>query len=119
MWDLPRPGLEPVSPALAGRFSTTASPGKPPSRVFLWELDCTTQDPFLAHQELPLSEEQVRVARSGVSWTLLVFNSELRMGMEMEPREKGVGSMVLRHHCPALFFLILPHPSWPHLPPVH
>ena len=29
MWDLPRPGLEPVSPALAGRFSTTASPGKP------------------------------------------------------------------------------------------
>ena len=33
MWDLPRPGLEPVSPALAGRFSTTAPPGKP--RVLL------------------------------------------------------------------------------------
>ena len=31
MWDLPRPGLEPISPALAGRFSTTAPPGKPPS----------------------------------------------------------------------------------------
>ena len=29
-WDLPRPGLEPVSPALAGRFSTTAPPGKLP-----------------------------------------------------------------------------------------
>ena len=29
MWDLPRPGLEPVSPALAGRFSTAAPPGKP------------------------------------------------------------------------------------------
>ena len=29
MWDLPRPGLEPVSPALAGRHSTTAPPGKP------------------------------------------------------------------------------------------
>ena len=29
MWDLSRPGLEPVSPALAGRFSTTAPPGKP------------------------------------------------------------------------------------------
>ena len=27
MWDLPRPGLEPVSPALEGRFSTTATPG--------------------------------------------------------------------------------------------
>ena len=33
MWDLPRPGLEPVSPALAGRFSTTAPPGKP-RRIF-------------------------------------------------------------------------------------
>ena len=30
MWDPPRPGLEPVCPALAGRFSTTAPPGKPP-----------------------------------------------------------------------------------------
>ena len=29
MWDLPGPGIEPVSPALAGRFSTTAPPGKP------------------------------------------------------------------------------------------
>ena len=29
MWDLPRPGLEPVSPALAGGPSTTAPPGKP------------------------------------------------------------------------------------------
>ena len=29
MWDPPRPGPEPVSPALAGRFSTTAPPGKP------------------------------------------------------------------------------------------
>ena len=29
MWDLPRPGLEPMSPALTGRLSTTAPPGKP------------------------------------------------------------------------------------------
>ena len=29
MWDLPRPRFEPVSPALAGRFSTTVPPGKP------------------------------------------------------------------------------------------
>ena len=29
MWDPPRPGLEPVSLALAGRLSTTAPPGKP------------------------------------------------------------------------------------------
>ena len=35
IWDPPRPGLEPVSPALAGGFSTTAPPGKPGSFVFL------------------------------------------------------------------------------------
>ena len=29
MWDPSRPGLEPVSPALAGRLPTTAPPGKP------------------------------------------------------------------------------------------
>ena len=29
MWDLPGPGLKPVSPALAGGFLTTAPPGKP------------------------------------------------------------------------------------------
>ena len=35
MWDLPRPGPEPVSPALAGRLSTTAPPGKPSFSAFL------------------------------------------------------------------------------------
>ena len=28
MWDLPGPGIEPVSPALAGGFFTTEPPGK-------------------------------------------------------------------------------------------
>ena len=41
MWDLPRPGLEPVSPALAGRFSTTAPPGKPSRRILN---HCTTRE---------------------------------------------------------------------------
>ena len=36
MWDLPGPGLKPVSPALAGRFLTTVPPGKSP---------CFTLDP--------------------------------------------------------------------------
>ena len=34
MWDPPRPVLEPMSPALAGRFSTTVPPGKPTDEVF-------------------------------------------------------------------------------------
>ena len=28
-WDLPAPGIEPMSPALAGGFFTTEPPGKP------------------------------------------------------------------------------------------
>ena len=31
MWDLTRPGIEPISFALTGRFFTTELPGKPPS----------------------------------------------------------------------------------------
>ena len=34
LWDLPRPGIEPVSPALQGRFLTTGPPGK--ARLFLF-----------------------------------------------------------------------------------
>ena len=36
MWDLSRSGLEPMSPALAGRLSTTAPPGKPLIVVLTW-----------------------------------------------------------------------------------
>ena len=38
MWDLPRPGLEPVYPALAGRLSTTAPPGKRVTIVLIFEI---------------------------------------------------------------------------------
>ena len=36
-WDPPRPGPEPMSPALAGRLSTTAPPGKPYFMFFKWK----------------------------------------------------------------------------------
>ena len=35
MWNLPGPGIEPMSPALAGRFLTTAPPGKPQDRLLI------------------------------------------------------------------------------------
>ena len=47
MWDLPGPGIEPVSPALAGRFLTTVPPGKPQATIIngnfflsLWDKFC-------------------------------------------------------------------------------
>ena len=43
MWNLPGPGIEPMSPALAGRFSSTESPGKaPPSGIY----DFVTSSPL-------------------------------------------------------------------------
>ena len=35
LWDLPGPGIEPVSPALQDRFLTTEPPGKPHFELFL------------------------------------------------------------------------------------
>ena len=36
--DLPSPGMEPMSPALAGRFFTTETPGKPTTKDKLLNL---------------------------------------------------------------------------------
>ena len=46
MWDLPGPGLEPVSPALAGGFSTTVPPGKSLTQGFYtWSSLCLETHP--------------------------------------------------------------------------
>ena len=55
MWDLPRPGLEPVSPALAGRFSTTAPPGKPGSFSCSRRRVCADHHPASAAGRDPLA----------------------------------------------------------------
>ena len=38
MWGLPGLGMEPVSPALAGRFLITGPPGKPTTAVIIPQL---------------------------------------------------------------------------------
>ena len=54
MWDLPRPGLKPTSPALAGGLSTTVPPGKP-SFAFL---TCESQPTW---KRKMLSKKQTRL----------------------------------------------------------
>ena len=54
MWDLPRPGPEPVSPALASRFSTTVPPGKPLVAYFIPNSLYLTPYPYLAPPPFPL-----------------------------------------------------------------
>ena len=49
MWDLPRPGLEPVSPALAGRFLATAPPGKPRKHLVRCESAVYSPWPYVTY----------------------------------------------------------------------
>ena len=57
MWDLPRPGIEPVSPALAGRFFTTEPTGKPPK----WHLKVCNSGTF---SDLPMLLQPAPFSRS-------------------------------------------------------
>ena len=49
-WDPPRPGLEPASAALAGRFSTTAPPGKPSFLLMTMTYILSQLETFLRQQ---------------------------------------------------------------------
>ncbi|XP_073647151.1 testis-specific gene 10 protein isoform X3 [Tursiops truncatus] len=63
MWDLPGPGLEPVSPALAGGFLTTVPPGKPLEIVTTKENDFDLGAPVSEaekHQNILQLEQEVR-----------------------------------------------------------
>ena len=63
MWDLPKPGLEPVSPALAGRFSTTAPSGKPSNSV----LESTFKKEESHHSETAQNQgrENTKIFKTG------------------------------------------------------
>ena len=71
MWDLPRSGLEPVSPALAGRFSTTAPPGKPQHNFYMqWE---TKKFMWLALLQDSLYSDRTEATISlRYAWTLTI-----------------------------------------------
>ena len=89
MWDLPGPGLEPVSPALAGRFSTTVPPGKP-NKYFLkllrkvlegvsmWTFRLDRQGPCLP-QELGAATSRPVFCPLGVRFLLGVPTREAEM----------------------------------------
>ena len=61
-WDLPRPGLEPVSPALAGGFLTTAPPGSPRSQITL--RNCSKETGFSA--QFYILSEQRTLNKAGI-----------------------------------------------------
>ena len=64
MWDPPRPGLEPVSPALAGRLSITAPPGKPKSSIFIVTVNFFFQNqiyPWVTYLECRLMDPNIKI----------------------------------------------------------
>ena len=83
MWDLPGSGIEPVSPALAGGFFTTESPGKPWVRLFLvWGL---------GEQPLPIGQMYILVLlemgkpEDHGNGEIQAFDMEAGLGMSQEP----------------------------------
>ena len=61
MRDLPGPGIEPMTSALAGGFLTTAPPGKPPTSLkasedLIYVLTSTMTSSLLADIDLALSQ---------------------------------------------------------------
>ena len=59
MWDLPGPGIEPMSPALAGGFLTTAPPGKSSGTglkviLIIWSLKVISPFLLATHKTLPV-----------------------------------------------------------------
>ena len=63
-WDPPRPGLEPVSPALAGRLPTTAPPGKPEQTFLILIKSSLSIIYFIDHVFVVISKKSFPYSRS-------------------------------------------------------
>ena len=115
MWDLPRPGLESVSPALAGRFSTTAPPGKPHWCVFK-ALSVALGSVFLWDATYQIKLSSTLCLASLSSMTNFRTNAPLGNEMPVAPNPqplvtgKGLRHMRFLLHW-KLFTPLLAHPS--------
>ena len=72
MWDLPRPGLEPVLTALAGRFLSSLPPGKPPT-PYIVIINALKKGIFQAKKR-KLNQEKENILSSFISSQMLFFN---------------------------------------------
>ena len=70
MWDLPRSGIELVSPELADRFCSNAPPGKPPFWC-LWKLTVIPLTYVVWFLWAPLARKPSLISESGLrSWII-------------------------------------------------
>ena len=102
MWDLPWSGMEPLSPALAGGFSTTEPRGKPPSicsNASHWQLPCLAFCSYLSIFEVPACDHHL----------LLVCHFQPFQGLE-ELAGHALGAAVKL--LDVRWLLWCPHSSW-------
>ena len=77
-WDLPRAGIKPMSPAFAGRFSTTEPPGKPLLPVLTLYFSYPDSNRMTTHIEYSFS---VYCLWSQITWIpALSFTSSVPLG---------------------------------------
>ena len=102
MWDLPRPGIEPVSAALAGRFLSTTPPGKSSSFTFESQFPCleNVMDNTsllrswrrLSHATYHVAAAVSRTEEAPEGWPLLSIRGsceEEQEGAELRPGRGG------------------------------
>ena len=88
MWDLPRPGIKHMSPALTGRFFTTEPPGKPPEGRQNENHNLRTLTSWSHGPEPCLTQWNYEPCRVGPPkmdqswWRVLVKHGPPEMGME-------------------------------------
>ena len=100
IWDLPRPGLEPVSPALAGGFSTTAPPGKPRTSVLNHYVISPQSTHHPLHQATPnfplRLSSGTSLAAQWLTISLLMQGTRVRVPVREDPTCHGV-TKPMRH----------------------
>ena len=77
MWNLPRSGIEPTSPALAGWLFTTEPPGKLNSLVFY---------PVIAYRDVVISETPLGCVLITCAY---VFNLKKNLSQKPDFKETG------------------------------
>ena len=71
MWDLPRSGIEPASPTLAGKLFTTEPPGKPLRGLLVGLCICTYMAVSVAQFSLRLQQFKINHRKASLLPSLL------------------------------------------------
>ena len=86
MWGLPGPGIDPMSPALVGRFLTTGPSGKSNRNILnvFWGLPCWSSGKYLAS----------KCRRCGVQSLVIQLRSHMPHGQKIKHKTEEILSQI-------------------------